>query len=451
MTYLEAELYLTSFINYEKLDSYDYNQSFKLDRMRDFARLLSDPHKGMRSIHIAGSKGKGSTAAFTYSILRQAGFKVGLYTSPHLVSLRERIRIDDALISEEDICKHLERIKKVTDSFSLDDPPTFFEVYTALAFLYFKENAVDFAVYEVGLGGRLDATNIVEPLVTAITPISYEHTQKLGNTLAQIASEKAGIVKEGVACVSAPQDPEALSVIESTCAEKKAELRVVSKDIIYQAVSSDDSGQVFNVKTPLANYSALRTSLLGAHQMMNASTAIGIIECLQRRGVRIEPDAVRRGIESTQWQGRLEVAGRSPTIALDGAHNRASARVAVESVRKIFKYKKLILVLGVSKDKDVQGIVEEFLPVADSLILTKSKIAERALEPSAIEAIVDRIQRKDALKTSTVEEAMRSAMAIATADDLILVTGSLFVVGEAKIFLDSSKPEKTAGLQNANA
>src|SRR3989338_5210903 len=238
MTYSEALTYLNSFINYEKQSSYDYKKSFKLDKMRHLASLLGEPQKGIRSIHVAGTKGKGSTSAIIHSILKEANFNVGLYTSPHLVSFRERIRINDCLISEEDISSLLEKVKGVIEKMG-SDKPSFFEVYTALAFLYFKEKKVDFAVYEVGLGGRLDATNIIEPLVSAITPISYEHTQKLGNTLREITGEKAGIIKENRICISAPQEEEALKVIKMICMEKKARLILVGKDILFEELYCD--------------------------------------------------------------------------------------------------------------------------------------------------------------------------------------------------------------------
>ncbi|MDO8535402.1 MAG: Mur ligase family protein, partial [Candidatus Omnitrophota bacterium] len=196
MTYREALKYLDSFINYEQIGSYDYKASLKLERMKRFVSLLGDPQKNTRCVHVAGSKGKGSTAVYLYSILRQAGFNTGLYTSPHLITFRERIRINDELISEEDLSRILTNIKETIESHMKDEMPTFFEVYTAIAYLYFKEKNVDFAVYEVGLGGRLDATNVIEPLACAITPISYEHTDKLGHTLSEIAAEKCGIIKD---------------------------------------------------------------------------------------------------------------------------------------------------------------------------------------------------------------------------------------------------------------
>lgn len=435
MTYQEAIQYLESLINYERLDDYDYKKSFKLERMRNFAHLLGDPQEGINSIHIAGTKGKGSTAAIIHSILKSAGFKVGLYTSPHLESFRERIRINDCLISEEEISGLSERVRNVLDK--IDDAPSFFEAYTAMAYLYFKENKVDFAVYETGLGGRLDATNIITPLVSAITPISYEHTQKLGGTLKEIAGEKGGIIKDRAPCVSAPQEREAEKVIENICKEKRAKLILIGKDILFEELNADEEGERFNVLGLFGEYPILETPLLGAHQVVNAATAVGILEALRLYGVTVSSEAVRDGIRGVRWAGRLEVVSRNPLIVLDGAQNRASANALAKAIKKIFEYKRLVLVLGVSKDKDIAGILKELLPLSDSIILTKSKVAERALEPSKIKELIT--SGLEAGLSSSVEEALDLARSKADRGDLILITGSLFIVGEARALICGKK------------
>lgn len=434
MTYQEALQYLDLFVNYEKKDSYDYNLSFKLGRMERLSSLLGDPQKEVRSIHVAGTKGKGSTSAIIQSILQNFGFRTGLYTSPHLVSFRERIRIDDELISEEDVGSIMDIVKKAVDEMA-DDKPSFFEVYTALAYLYFKREGADFVVYETGLGGRFDATNVIEPLVCAITPISYEHTHILGDTLGKIAYEKAGIIKEGVVCVSAPQEKEALGVIKDVCKERNAQLILVGRDISFKEIRASGEEEVFSVSGPFGKYDNLHMRLLGSHQVINAAVAIGVIEALRMGGVSIDPDAIKRGVGSVKWPGRLEVARkRSPRILLDGAQNKASADVLARSVRKLFKYKRLILVLGVSRDKDIKGILKELVPIADSIILTKSKIIERAMDPGNIRDLISP-KDKDVTLTAGVEEAIEKALSKAGPSDLVLVTGSLFVVGEARQIL----------------
>lgn len=434
MTYQEAINYLDSFINYEKVDSYNYKSSLKLDRVRRLAGILGDPQNSIPAIHVAGTKGKGSTASYIYSILKAANFQVGLYTSPHLVSFRERIRINNILISEDDLARIIDKIKNAIGPSMGDEPPSFFEVYTMLAYMYFKEKKVDFAVYEVGLGGRLDATNIIEPLVSVITPLSYEHTDKLGSTLKEIAAEKCGIIKDDSVCVSAPQEEEARKVIEDTCKKRHSRLFSVGKDINFKSLSSDDKGTVFTVSGMNGKYNRLNSKLIGSHQMINATVAIGAVEALRERGINITADAVRRGVEDARWEGRLEIVSKKPLIVLDGAQNRASAHVLADAVKNIFTYKKLILVLGVSKDKDISGILEEILPICDVLVLTKSRIVNRALEPIKIKESIAGIKHsvKDIILTPGVEDALSSAISQAGKDDLILVAGSLFVVGEAK-------------------
>lgn len=429
MTYQEALKYLDSFINYEKKEGYSYKESFKLERMAWLARAMGDPQLAVRSVHIAGTKGKGSTSAITHCILKSAGLKTGLYTSPHLESFRERIRINDSYISQDDVCRLTEKAKPAIEKIG-GDRPSFFEIYTLLAYMYFKENKADIAVYETGLGGRLDATNLVMPAVCAITPVSYEHTDKLGSTLAEIAFEKAGIIKNGSVCVTAPQEREAMDVISRVASERSARLVVLGRDIKFEELSCTDRGSVFNVSGAFGNYSRLECRLLGRHQIVNAALSIGIADALRQAGIGISEDAIRTGVKNAFWPGRLEVVARNPMVVLDGAQNRASAGVLAEAVKKIFKYKKLILVLGVSKDKDIRGILDELIPISDSVIITKSKVAERAADPAGILSFIG--SSKDSVATSSVDEAIDAALSSASSGDLVLVTGSLFVVGEAR-------------------
>jgi dihydrofolate synthase / folylpolyglutamate synthase len=424
MEYQEALNYLGSFIDYEKIPFFDYSQSLKLERMSCLAERLGKPHLNLRCVHIAGTKGKGSTSAMVASILEKAGFKVGLYTSPHLVSFRERIKINDELIEPQELCALVNRIRPIIDSISKGNGnyPTFFEAYTALAFLYFKEKKVDFCVLEVGLGGRLDATNIIEkPLCCGITQISLEHTDRLGDTLREIAGEKAGIIKEGSICVSSGQETSAREVIINTCKKKNNRLLEVGKDIVFKK----EGNQVFSVKGACQEYPSLEVGLLGDHQFMNAATAIGLVESLRFYDIIVDALAIRKGLKNVKWPGRLQVLKTSPYIVLDGAQNRASAMALREAVQKYFNYEKLILVLGVSKDKDIKGICEELIPFSDEVILTKASLP-RAQEPSVLKGFVN----KEAVIADKVCEAMVIAERIAGPSDLILVTGSFFVLGE---------------------
>jgi len=426
MKYNEAIEYLNSFVNYEELTSYDYKTSFKLERMQILSNLLGNPHKDVKAVHVTGTKGKGSTAAITASVLKAANMRTGLYTSPHLVSFRERIKIDGRDIKRSEVSELVEEVAQAVKVSGRKDY-TFFELYTALAFLYFKKKKADIAVIEVGLGGRLDATNIVEPLVSCITPVSLDHTHLLGPTLEDIAREKAAIIKKGSICISAPQPNEVSRIIERRCREKGVKLNVVGKDILFKRRHSAPEKEIFSIFGVFEEYPELEMKLLGGHQVMNAAAAIGIIEALRYHDTIIPVETVRKGLGEVEWSARLEVASRDPMIVFDGAQNKESIVALKEAIRDKFTFKKLILVLGASKDKDIPGVCKELDGVADEIILTKADNI-RAEDPSAIKEYT----HKDARITNNVGEAMDLSKKIAEKDDLILITGSFFVIGEAK-------------------
>jgi dihydrofolate synthase/folylpolyglutamate synthase len=447
MTYPETIQYLESFINYEKIPAYPYKESLKLERIKNFLVTIDNPQDSLSCIHIAGTKGKGSTCAFISYILRQAGYKVGLYTSPHLSDFRERTRTlipttnnhgpsadFEGMISCAELTDLTQRLKPAIEKYnesSLYGPLSFFEVYTALALIYFKEKRVDFAVLETGLGGRLDATNVVDPLVCAITSISYEHTQKLGNTLTEIATEKAGIIKpkdenrkvKNLIVISAPQEKEVIAVIKNRCKKAKAILYELGEKITYQKTNAE-----FSVKGIFGKYTDLKIRPLGEHQLINAVVAVGVIETLRFYGVNIGINSIRAGLYNTIWPGRCEVISKNPLIVLDGAQNVASSLALKETIKGNFRYKKLILVLGISKDKDIKGICNELYDLADEVVLTKAN-NPRATEP---EVLAKYFSGKAVHITRNVKEAVDLANQKANLDDLILVTGSLFVVGEAR-------------------
>lgn len=429
MTYREAIDYLNSFVNYEQIPSYDYKTSFKLDRIYSLLELLKNPHRDIKVIHITGTKGKGSVAAITASILKAAGMRTGLYTSPHLISFRERIKIDDDQIRESEVADLVEEIKAAVDKSKRSDY-TFFELYTALAFLYFRMKKVDFAVVEVGLGGRLDATNVVSPLVACITPISLEHTCQLGSTLQEIAKEKAAIIKRGCVCISGPQLSEAREIIGLGCRTKGVRLYQVQKDIFYEGVGIQEDRECFNILGIFGEYPRLGMRLLGEHQIINAATAIGIVEALRFHNIVILSASIREGVDNVSWPGRLEVIGQRPLVVVDGAQNRASAIALKDAVMRIFKFNKLILILGISKDKDIPGICRELEAISDEVILTKAS-SFRAEDPHFLKRYIN----KKFHITDKVEDAIELGKRISEDDDLILITGSLYVVGEAKNWL----------------
>jgi len=407
------------------------SNSFKL------MEIMGDPHRKFRSVHVAGTNGKGSTSAFIASMLRSAGYRVGLYTSPHLVSFTERIRIDGVRIPERAVVELAQRVREgyrhaspgQAEAFS----PTFFEVATAIAFTYFAEEGVDIAVIEVGMGGRLDSTNVITPLASVVTNIDIEHVEFLGSTLAQIAAEKAGIIKPGVPVVTGVVQPEVIKVIEEEASAKNAALYRLSEDFHAEPVSAQRE-QVFHYRGISVSYDTIRISMLGRYQVDNACLALATIECLRSAGLVVDESAARQGLAGAAWEGRLERVARDPDIYLDGAHNPASAKKLAAAVRDLkSSYARLILVIGILGDKDFQGIISELVPLAAHVIVTKPQYS-RAMDVQSLAAKV-RTLHGAVDSDDTVAGAVARAREISSPDDLVLVTGSLYVVGDARAFL----------------
>jgi dihydrofolate synthase/folylpolyglutamate synthase len=443
MTYREVLAFLESFVNYERIPQYPYEESYKLERFKGFLSTIGNPQNDLRCIHVAGSKGKGSTCAFIAYILREAGYRVGLYTSPHLCDFRERIRIFlpqkpapkefEGMISERALSCLVSRLRNRLTTYNKQSrygPLTFFEVYTALAFIYFKDKKTDFVVLETGLGGRLDATNVVSSLTSVITPISLEHTQKLGATLEKIAGEKAGIIKgrhalspkHGIV-VTAPQESQAMAVIRKRVRKCNLRLWVVGKNILYRGKES-----AFFVKGMRAAYPHLKIRLYGRHQLMNAASAIAAAETIQECRAGVTVDSVRKGLYNTCWPGRCEVVSGSPLVIVDGAQNRASCAVLVKAIRSNFDFRRIILVIGVSEDKDIEGIVSSLSTLTGVVITTRAD-NPRALNPGLL---ANYFKNKTVFNTSDTIQALKKARSLYRRTDLILVTGSLFVVGEVR-------------------
>ncbi len=427
LTYNEALDYLYGFIDYEVKRKFRYAPDvISLDRPRQLAEIVGSPHQAYPAIHITGTKGKGSTGAVCMAVCRAAGLKTALYTSPHLQDFRERIRINDTMIPKATLAALVEEIQPAAAQVP---DVTWFELMTILAFLYFAREGADIAIIEVGLGGRLDSTNIITPLVSVITSLSYDHTYLLGDTLADIAYEKAGIIKPGVPVVSAPQDPEALEVLERIAAERSAPLTLVGRDWTYAPIHADDTGQTFAAGpsgTPQTQY---WTPLLGRHQVINSTVALA---ALHTAALSISPKAMHKGLHHVNWPGRLEVIQRHPYIVLDAAHNAASAQRLREALCNLFPHRRLFLVLGASVDKDVEGIFQALLPITDHLVLTQA-MHPRAYTPDKLAELARPFGANTEITClAQVQEALDYAAEQTAPEDLICITGSIFVVGEVR-------------------
>jgi dihydrofolate synthase/folylpolyglutamate synthase len=427
--YQQALDYIYSFIDYERQPRAPVR--YDLRRVYELLALLGNPHLGTNTVHIAGSKGKGSVAAMIASALTTSGYTTGLYTSPHLHIFNERIRIDDKLISEEELVTLVDRVKpavKLVNDKATYGQLTTFEIITALGFMHFKEKKVDFQVVEVGLGGRLDATNVVQPDVCVITSISLEHTDVLGNTLAEIAAEKAGIIKPNSIVVTSPQVEEVNQVFEQVCHSRKAKRIRVGSEVTWECLDYNSSQQSLRVKGRLSSYE-LTIPLLGEHQLENAATTVAALEVLAEHGFHISSYNIRKGLAKVRWPGRLQVLKHHPLVVVDGAHNPYSASKLREAIEQYFDFDRAILIIGFSSDKNVVGVIRELVPLFDKVIATHS-IHPRAMPIAPIVAELNR-QGVEAQAVEDISIALPLALSQAGEKDLICVTGSLFVVAGA--------------------
>jgi len=427
--------YLDSFVNFEKKrPDTPAPRSFGLARIRALLGMLGNPHEKLSCLHIAGTKGKGSTAAMVESILRAAGYRTGLYTSPHLVDVRERIRVDGRMVPEDAFARlmertrpHIERIKE--DRLRLPTgatmrPPTYFEIMTHIAFMYFEEMKVDAAVLEVGLGGRLDATNVIDsPVACAVTTVGRDHTEILGETLAEIAREKAGILKPGVRAVVAPQRPSAMKSIRTAARRAGAPLWLVGRD-----VELEEEDESFSVRTPDVTCDDLRVPLWGAHQRTNAAVAVGLVEVARGRGFdRVTPETVRKGLAKVTWPGRIQQIAERPTTVIDGAHNRESVEALLGTLGDRLPGARPVVVFGAAADKDWRGMLARLLPSAEALVATSIGTARTASPEEIAAASKGRCPRVEV--EADPAAALEKAGELAGEGGLVVATGSLYLVG----------------------
>jgi dihydrofolate synthase/folylpolyglutamate synthase len=439
MTYREALGWIYSFSDTERTGAFVRDREDNLRRERALLAALGDPQRAYGVTHIAGTKGKGSTAVMVASVLRAAGVRTGLYTQPDLHTFRERIRVDGDLIAEHQVSELVPELQAALARIGDQHGPYItYEVATALAFLHFQRAGAEHAVIEVGLGGRLDATNVVAPLVTAITSISYDHMNVLGNTLAQIATEKAGIIKPGVPVVCSAQAPEAVAVIQRISAERGAPLVLVGPEgtagaaYTYRPGPFDASAQWLDVRGPARGYDALELGLLGAHQLENAAAALAVVEQLAAVGLPMTEDAIRAGLRAARWPARMQVVGERPWLVVDGAHNADSMTKLMASLRRHFRFERLVLVLGVLADKDLDGMARAVCAAEPGSVVVTAPQTPRALAPERI-AVALRAVAADLPVREEAEAggALTTALATAGPDDLVCVTGSLYIASEA--------------------
>jgi len=427
-TYSQALDYIYSFVDYSLTRNLRYSpEKFDLKRMRAFLELLNNPQNNFKVIHVAGTKGKGSTAAMIASILSAGGYKIGFYTSPHMIDFSERIRINNVLIKHIEIANLVNQlepiIKKVPEL-------TTFEIITGMAFKYFSDHNVDFGVIEVGMGGRFDATNVVIPQISVITSISFDHTKVLGRTLKKIAFEKAGIIKENIPVVVSKQKASPLNEIKRIACERKARLIYAPDHYRVETKAHSLDGQTFSIKKAEDSFVDISIPLLGDHQIDNALTAYACVEELTNLGVKIGSNAVTKGFTRIKWPGRFEIINRKPLIIIDGAHNLDSFKKLSETIRKYLPGKKIILIFGASEDKAVKSMLETIKPFIKILIITRSE-HPRAMELSRVESIAESLKLKFESKDN-IKNAVGEALVHSDDTTAIIASGSIFIAGAVK-------------------
>ncbi len=431
MDYSEAIAYLYTLIDYEKMRLERYTpETHNLARVERLLEAVGNPHTRFPAVHIAGTKGKGSVAALCESILRAAGYRTGFYISPHLHTFRERIQVDRLEIAREKVVELVEEIRPLVERMP---DVTYFEAITVMGFLHFARSEVDVAVVEVGLGGRLDATNVLMPEVAVITSLSLEHTYLLGDTLAEIAHEKAGIIKSGIPVVSVPQRAEALAVIEKASQERGSPLTVVGRDWYCEPGPADWDGQAFTLRR-VTGGSELDGEywipLLGHHQLENAASGVAALDILRQRGFHISGVDVREGLSATYWPGRMEILSREPLVVADGAHNPYSAQTLRQALEEWFPGWRWVLVFGASADKDVTGMLETLLPLSDYVIVTRSDHPRAAAPVELADAVA--ATGSGAEVSVNMEKSLRRGLAVLGPGLGLLVTGSTHLVADAR-------------------
>ncbi|MBN2021853.1 MAG: hypothetical protein JW809_03590 [Pirellulales bacterium] len=445
----EAARFLFGRIDYERTLAVPYRpREFRLDRMEDLLRRLGSPRERLGAVvHVAGTKGKGSVTAMVQSVLTRAGYRTGAYTSPHVDRIEERIALDGRPCSAEELVDLVARVRPAAeemDALAAEGPdpeagrPTFFEVVTAVAMRHFADRSVDATVLEVGLGGRLDATNVCRPAVTIITSISLDHTQQLGGTLAAIAGEKAGIIKPGVPLVSGVVPDEPRDVIRAVCRDRGAPLIEMERDFTFayrlpRDLQTADAAVEIDYRDRFgARHDAIRLGLLGAHQAANAAVALAALGVLRRGGLAIAETALREGLAAAVCPARIEVVGRRPVVIIDAAHNRASAAALVAVLRESFAVRRRRLLFAATLDKDLRGMLDELLPVFDDVVFTKYSNNPRGADPAELARLSAQWTGRRVEVVPSAADAWAALRARTEPEDLVCATGSFFLASELR-------------------
>ncbi len=437
--------YLLNQTDFERMRVVQYDEStFKLDRMRSLLEALGNPQEKVAMIHVAGTVGKGSTVAMLTSMLQGNGYAVGAYTSPHITDIRERVVVNGEMVDQDTFT---ELLKVVVDTATkIELTPTFFELITAVAFKHFADEAVDIAVIETGLGGRLDSTNVITPLMTLITKIDLDHTNILGGTVEEIAREKAGIFKSSIPAFSAHQTEEITNVLKSCAESTGTDVKVIAQDIEFSArFGGGADGKQHTricVITEETQYMHIPVPLDGEHQATNCALAISAIDQLKKIGYKFENLDIYDSLAKTKTSGRMEVVWNRPKILVDGAHNPTALQTLIKSVGAHIPYDSMVCVFGCCQDKDVTGMLERIALGADKIIFTKAQGNPRAAEPKLLQKQFAEISGKMTQIADTLPEALEIAAQAASREDLICVTGSFYLVGETKLHLDQVATKK---------
>ena len=461
-SYEQAVEFLFSRVNYERLSGMQFTgDDFKLDRMRELLRRLGDPQETIPAVHIAGTKGKGSTAALTAQILSAAGIRAALFTSPHISAFEERMAVAGVNPTRHELVELVRQLADVVtdlDKTPGQMSPTYFEIATALAWLYFCERRAEIAVLEVGMGGRLDATNLCRPAVSIITSISRDHTRQLGSRLDQIAREKAGIVKPLVPVVSGVTNDPARGVIVEVCRSRNAPLFELGRDFSYRYQGGyrpqgttwgpvdtpndnlgndlgNNTGPTADIETPGKQWRNLALPLVGEHQARNLALAVVTIERLQEQGWKVSDAAVSAGLAQLRWPGRIEVLSRRPIVIVDAAHNWEAVAALLRTLDESFWARRRVLVFAATRDKDVLGMLRQLLPRFDTVVVTCFQNNPRHVPVEALVGMVRGLTDQPLHAAADAAAAWKLARRFASADDLICITGSFFIAAEMRELL----------------